>query len=260
MKIRYLITMIGLRLASNANIWAEGGVIEGIVRCGKEAVEYAKVGIPKPGKGAITDGTGHFELKNVPPGRHELQITCIDYQTHKENFTIAPNDRKTFDIEMTADAYSVDEVVVTGTMRAVSRTQSPVPVEVVTPLLFRKNPTPSLFEAIGMVNGVKPQINCNVCNTGDIHINGMEGPYTMILIDGMPIVSALSGVYGLSGIPNSLVERIEVVKGPASSLYGSEAMGGIINVITKDVGKAPRLNMDIFATNWLEYNIDGAIS
>ena len=131
-------------------------------------------------------------------------------------------------------------------------------MEVITPALFRKNPAPSLFESIGMVNGVKPQLNCNVCNTGDIHINGMEGPYTMILIDGMPIVSALSTVYGLSGIPNSMVERIEVVKGPGSSLYGSEAMGGIINVITKNPLKAPVISTDIFATSWREYSADAS--
>ena len=160
-----------------------------------------------------------------------------------------------------AEFDSVDDIefegaVITGTMKEVSRLDSPVPVEVITSKLFQKNPSPSLFDAIGMVNGVRPQINCNVCNTGDIQINGMQGPYTMILIDGMPIVSALSTVYGLNGIPNSMVERIEVVKGPASSLYGSEAMGGIINIITKDVEKAPQFSADFFTTSWLEYNTD----
>ena len=150
----------------------------------------------------------------------------------------------------------LEAAVITGTMKEVKRLDSPVPMEIITPQLFKKNPTPSLFEAVGMVNGVRPQLNCNVCNTGDIHINGMEGPYTMILIDGMPIVSALSTVYGLSGIPNSMVERIEVVKGPASSLYGSEAMGGIINIITKDASKAPLFTADLFTTTWLEYNAE----
>src|SRR6218665_348848 len=89
------------------------------------------------------------------------------------------------------------DVVVTGTIRAVTRAESPVPVEVYSPKFFAKNPTPSLFEAVGLINGVRPQISCNVCNTGEIRINGMPGPYTMILIDGMPIVSALSTVYGL---------------------------------------------------------------
>lgn len=151
---------------------------------------------------------------------------------------------------------NIDDVVVTGTLKEVRRSDSSIPVEIITPKLFQKNPTPSLFDAVGMINGVKPQLNCNVCNTGDIHINGMDGPYTMVLIDGMPIVSGLSTVYGLSGIPNSLVERIEVVKGPAASLYGSEAMGGIINVITKNPVKAPLFSFDVFSTSWGEVNTD----
>ena len=113
-----------------------------------------------------------------------------------------------------------------------------------------------MYDALQNVNGVRPQLNCNVCNTGDIHINGLEGPYTMILIDGMPIVSGLSTVYGLSGIPNSMIKRIEIVKGPASSLYGSEAVGGLINVITKDPSNAPVLAADVFATSWQEFNTD----
>ncbi|MGZ5248240.1 MAG: TonB-dependent receptor plug domain-containing protein, partial [Flavitalea sp.] len=143
------------------------------------------------------------------------------------------------------DTANLQQVVVTGTMRTVLKSASPVPVEVYTPRFFMKNPTPALFDALSMINGVRPQLNCNVCNTGDIHINGMEGPYTMILIDGMPIVSSLASVYGLFGIPNSLVDRIEVVKGPASSLYGSEAIGGLINVITKNPLNAPRFFADI---------------
>ncbi|PQL94930.1 TonB-dependent receptor plug domain-containing protein [Apibacter adventoris] len=156
-------------------------------------------------------------------------------------------------------AKNIEDVVITGTLKEVRRSDSPIPVEIITPKLFQKNPTPSLFDAVGMVNGVKPQLNCNVCNTGDIHINGMEGPYTLILIDGMPIVSGLSTVYGLSGIPNSIVERIEVVKGPAASLYGSEAMGGIINVITKNPVKAPLFSLDVFSTSWGEVNTDTSL-
>ncbi|HRF39444.1 MAG TPA: TonB-dependent receptor plug domain-containing protein, partial [Saprospiraceae bacterium] len=94
------------------------------------------------------------------------------------------------------------------------------------------------------LSGVQPVINCNVCNTGDIQINGIEGVYTQILLDGMPIVSGLGTVYGLMGIPNSLIERIEVVKGPAGTLYGSEAMAGQINIITKNSLSAPRFSLD----------------
>lgn len=156
----------------------------------------------------------------------------------------------------TLENSSIEEVVITGTLKEISKDDSPVNIDIITPKLFQKTATPNLFEATSLVNGVKPQINCNVCNTGDIHINGMEGPYTLILIDGMPIVSGLSSVYGLMGIPASMIERLEIAKGPAGALYGSEAMGGTINLITKNASLAPKFYADYFGTSYLENNLD----
>lgn len=150
----------------------------------------------------------------------------------------------------------VEEVVITGTLKEISKDDSPINIDIITPKLFQKTSTSNLFEATSLVNGVKPQINCNVCNTGDIHINGMEGPYTLILIDGMPIVSGLSSVYGLMGIPASMIERLEIAKGPAGALYGTEAMGGTINLITKNAALAPKFYLDYFGTSYLENNLD----
>lgn len=158
--------------------------------------------------------------------------------------------------DVSKDTAALGEVVVSGTMRATYRSASPVAVEVYTPAFFRKNPSPGIFEALQLVNGVRPQLNCNVCNTGDIHMNGLEGPYTLILIDGMPIISSLASVYGLQGIPTALIERVEIVKGPASSLYGSEAMGGLINVITRQPAKAPKLSLEYSGTSWNEHQAD----
>jgi outer membrane receptor for ferrienterochelin and colicins len=232
--------------------------LKGKVNSKEGAVINASIKIAGTTIGTISDVNGNFNLSNLKNSHQMLVVSAIGYLTKKQTVHLSTAN-STVTIFLENDDFGLNEIVVTGTMKEMSRSDSPIPVEVITPQLFKKNPTPTLFEAIGMVNGVQPQLNCNVCNTGDIHINGMEGPYTMILIDGMPIVSALSTVYGLNGIPNSMVERIEVVKGPASSLYGSEAMGGIINVITKNPDKAPLLSADVFSTSWGELSADAAI-
>ncbi len=208
-------------------------------------------------KGTITDNAGNFQISNLAIGEYTLVISGVSFKTISRKIEIKGHEKLDFELETNHE--SLDEVVVTGTMKEISKMASPVSVDIISPKFLFKNPTPSIFDALQNVNGVRPQINCNVCSTGDIHINGLEGPYTMVLIDGMPIVSSLSTVYGLSGIPVSLIERVEVVKGAASTLYGSEALGGLINIITKNAKKAPILSFDTFATSWGEVNTDLAI-
>jgi outer membrane receptor for ferrienterochelin and colicins len=202
-----------------------------------------------------TDSIGNFKFIDLKPGSYNLKISAIGYRTVFAKVELH-QDTVLNTLQLESLDEKLNEVVVTGTQKEVNRIESPVPVEIYTAKFFKKNPTPSIFEALQNVNGVRPQLNCNICNTGDIHINGLEGPYTMVLIDGMPIVSSLSTVYGLSGIPNALVERIEVVKGPASSLYGSEAVGGLINIITKKVQNASAFSADFMATDYKEFNTD----
>ncbi len=206
------------------------------------------------------DGTFTYEFKNTGTYHINIENSNGFIQTFELNLT-KPEEQ--FEFVLSTEDSQVDllnEIVISGTMKPVLRSESLVPVEVYTPTFFKKNPTPNIFEALQNVNGVKPQINCSVCNTGDIHINGLEGPYTFVLIDGMPIVSGLSTVYGLSGIPNSLIEKVEIVKGPASSLYGSEAVGGLINIITKNPLYASKYAVDVFGTSWGEINTDLGLS
>ena len=221
-----------------------------------QGVPFANVYLKETKSGTATDENGIYTITNLFPGKYVLTVSAIGYSTERLPFLIGKGETITLNITLNASAESLDETVVTGTLKPVSRLESAVPVEVYSPAFFKKNPSAGLFDALQNVNGVRPQINCNVCNTGDIHINGLEGPYTLIMIDGMPIVSGLGTVYGLSGIPNSLIEQIEIVKGPASTLYGSEAVGGLINVITKNTLSAPEFFADSFLTGWGEYNLD----
>lgn len=234
----------------------QNGLLQGQILAEGNPVEFATAWLKNTQYGQVSDSTGRYTIE-APAGKYTLAIAMLGYTSFEQSIEISPGQTTQLTpVELMENASTLDEVVVTGTLKEVNRLESPVPVEVYSPTFFKKNPTPNIFEALQTINGVRPQLNCNVCNTGDIHINGLEGPYTMVLIDGMPIVSSLSTVYGLSGIPNALVERMEVVKGPASSLYGSEAIGGLINIITKTPQNAPVFTADVMATSFLEYNTD----
>lgn len=223
-----------------------------------DPVPWATVAIPSLKIGVTADSSGHFLLPGVPAGNWELEVKYVGYQPYTVRIRTNGTTPAHKEIVLLDAGTSLDEVVVSGTMKEVSKLDSPVPVEVYTAKFFKSNPAPTVFDALQNINGVRPQLNCNICNTGDIHINGLEGPYTMVLIDGMPIVSGLSTVYGLSGIPQSLIERVEIVKGPASTLYGSEAVGGLINIITKNPRTTPLLAIDAFGTGWGEVSADVA--
>ena len=235
---------------------AQESSISGKTTSHGEPLAFVNIYLKNTQLGASSNENGFYTLKNVLPGKYTLIASTLGFETFSTVLTIQQGKEVLLDIELEPSVASLDEMVITGTLKPVSRLESPVPVEVYKPTFFKKNPTANIFEALQNVNGVRPQINCNVCNTGDIHINGLEGPYTLVLIDGMPIVSGLGTVYGLSGIPNSLIEQIEIVKGPASTLYGSEAVGGLINIITKNNLTAPEFFADSFMTDWGEYNLD----
>ncbi|TKB99026.1 TonB-dependent receptor [Pedobacter cryophilus] len=247
----YIVTFIFISLSASA----QTAKLSGMVIAEGKSIENVSINLIETNYVTFTDSLGYYTI-DIPYGTYKLQALAIGFKAVVKNIILKDNEPLVVNFDLTNFQNALNEVVVTGTLKEVNRLESPVPVEVYTPAFFRKNPTPNIYEALQNVNGVRPQLNCNICNTGDIHINGLEGPYTMVLIDGMPIVSSLSTVYGLSGIPNSLVERIEVVKGPASSLYGSEAVGGLINIITKKPQNAALFSADIFATGYGEYNTD----
>ena len=201
----------------------------------------------------ITNEMGVFSVESVK-GENKLFISYVGYTSKIITLESTGDSINMGSIVLVND--SLDEIVISGTLRQVSKLKSAVPIELYTANFFKATPKASFFEAIEGINGVRPQLNCNICNTGDIHINGQEGANTMVLIDGLPLVSGLSTVYGLSGIPQSLIKQVEVIKGPASTLYGSEAIGGVINLITKSPETVHPFNLDTFISSWGELNID----
>lgn len=252
------LTFIVLLISAHFNLLAQNKIHGTISDVDGLVLPFANVLIDGTNTGTSTNANGYYELETSLTGTQTLLFSYVGYLSFKKSIEFKSVDVISLNVSLTASP-ELNEVVVTGNLREMSRKESTVPVEVYSPVFFKHNPNPSIYESMHSINGIRPQLNCNICNTGDIHINGLEGAYTMVLIDGMPIVSGLSSVYGLMGIPNSMVERIEVVKGPASAIYGSEAMGGVINVITKIAEDHPLFSADVMTTSWMEHNIDLAL-
>lgn len=224
--------------------YAQDYTISGTIKSGESPVPFAKLMLTPVNIGAVTDENGAYIIQNVPKGEYDLKVSSVGYKDVVQKINVQ-KDIKDLAIELEDNDLQLNTVVVTGTMRETSIKNSPVKIEVLSQNFFRAAPVMSVIEAMETVNGVQEQVNCGVCGTNDIHINGMEGPYTLVLIDGMPIVSGLSSVYGFNGIPASMIDRVEIVKGPSSTLYGTEAVGGVVNIITKSPDKAPVVDVDV---------------
>jgi outer membrane receptor for ferrienterochelin and colicins len=205
---------------------------------------------------AVSGAGGGFTLA-LGTGRWELRVTAIGHRPVRRTITV-PADSLLGTLDLEPLAAELEQLVVTGTMQETSLADSPVKVELVMARALRRNLTNNLMESVRTLPGLQEQVDCGVCYTNSIRINGMEGPYTAVLIDGVPLMSALATTYGFNGINPAILDRVEVVKGPASTLYGSEAMGGVVNVITKDPRFAPAWSLTTYATSHGEMSTDVA--
>lgn len=202
-----------------------------------------------------TDAGGELRVPVAEPGPVRLQVRALGFDAEEVEIEVPEGRWVPVDISLAESAIPLNPMVVTGTLSETRVKDSPVKVEVVSARLLERHASRSLMESVDKINGLYGQVDCGVCYTNNIRINGMEGPYTAVLIDGMPIQGALASVYGLNGIHPALVERLEILKGPQSTLYGSEAMGGVVNVITKDARFAPKWSLEASRSDLGENNV-----
>ncbi|WP_420319193.1 TonB-dependent receptor [Ekhidna sp.] len=227
--------------------------IKGNVSFHGEGFPGATVRLLETDYGAVTDAAGDFTITDLPEGTYTLEIRSVGFKMEKQEVAVPTT--QNLQIELQESTLTMDEVVVTGTMQPTFVSQSPVKVEVITSKhlnTYIPAAATSVVEGISLVNGVQEVVACGVCFTNSISINGLPGPYTAVLMDGSPIYGNLASVYGLNGIPSMIIDRFEVIKGPSSTLYGSEAVAGVINIITKDPSTQPLLSADVMGTSHYE--------
>ncbi len=225
----------------------------GRVMHGDSAVSAAAVSIGNTG--TITGADGSFSFSMINAGNHVISVSAIGFSPYKKKIRVL-QDTVRLQVDLKKKEFTLHQVQITAYREEMIVRDSTVRMEIYSGAFLKRNLPENLMQIVNSMNGVQEQLNCGVCNTSDIHINGLEGPNTLVLIDGMPVVSALSTVYGLNGIPASIIDRIEVTRGPSSAIYGTDAIAGTINVVTKSPVHAPRFELNSFLSSQLERNSD----
>ena len=228
-------------------IYSQSTEIKGTVNSDSGLLSYASVSVLDSDLGVIADENGNFNLKLDLSIHKTLLITFLGYVPKKISLNNPSLDLNSLKIILEEDINGLNEVVVTGSLKEEYVTDSPVKVNVITSKKinsFIPSAGANITEIVQLVNGAQEVIACGVCYTNSISINGLEGPYTSVLLDGIPMYGNLASVYGLNGIPNMIIDRLEIVKGPSSTLYGSEAVAGVINILTKDPREQPFFSLD----------------
>lgn len=214
----------------------EGNMISGhvIERGTENDIPYAAILIVDNGQGTVTNEQGEFSFRHLPAGNYRLRVSALGYKTQEKVVTVSKDFTAVVHFQMVEESFMTDEVVVSANRNEVSRREAPVVVNVMGSKLFETVNSPDLAKSLNYQSGLRVENNCQNCTFPQVRINGLEGPYSQILINSRPIMSALSGVYGLEQIPVNMIERIEVVRGGGSALFGANAVAGTINIITKD--------------------------
>ena len=200
-----------------------------------EMLPYINVTIVGTTIGTTTDSTGHYILNDVPEDEEfTVEVSAVGYNTITKTLKVSQGEPQEIDFEITEQQLSLDAVVVSANRNVSTRREAPSLVSVLDHRLFDVTSSPTVAEGLSFQSGVRVENNCQNCGFTQVRLNGLDGHYSQILIDSRPVFSALAGVYGLEHLPANMIERIEVVRGGGSALYGASAIGGTVNIITKE--------------------------
>lgn len=226
-----LCLFVAFSISANTNANISGHTIE---KKTKEHLSYITVALKGTTIGTASDAGGHFVLKNLPLGEHIIVVSGIGYKPNEQKINLQKGGTVELNFEMEEDAVMLDNVVVSANRSETSRRETSNIVNILSPKIFETTNSVCLAQGLNYQPGLRVESNCQNCGFQQVRINGLEGPYTQILIDSRPIFSALAGVYGIEQIPANMIDRVEVVRGGGSALFGSNAIAGTINIITKE--------------------------
>ncbi|MBA3985513.1 MAG: TonB-dependent receptor, partial [Flavobacteriales bacterium] len=231
--MKHLFLLLSLFAISVVMAQDNQATISGTITFKENPVPFASVFAKGGTLGTSADIDGKFTL-NVPSGAIAIVVQSQGFRSQTKQITIEAKSTVEINFSLVEDMLGLEEVVVSATRNRIIKKEAPVIVNVLSPKLFTATQSISLADGLNYTSGVRVETNCQNCGFTQVRLNGLEGQYTQILVNSRPVFSALNGVYGLEQIPVSIIERVEVVRSGGSALFGSNAIAGTINVITKE--------------------------
>jgi outer membrane receptor for ferrienterochelin and colicins len=232
----FIFLILGIISNSFANAKTETGFIKGTIidEITNEGLIGANIILMGTELGAASDLNGDFFIESAPTGQYTLQIRYLGYHTKEHKIQILPNQTTEVLLDLTFTALSGESVVVTASRNSQKRNEAPVIVNIIDEFVFDNTQSLSLSEGLNFQPGVRMEVDCQTCNYTQIRMNGLGGSYSQILIDSRPVFSPLNGLYGLDYIPTNMIEQVETIRGGGSALFGASAIGGVVNILTKE--------------------------
>ena len=227
----------------------------------REHLSFVNVQVEGTSLGCLTDESGHFYLKNLPEGEHTIVFSMIGYETEKRTVTLQRDTLIELNVSIAETSFMIDNVVVTANKYATKQREVATIVNVISPLIISSTTSNSMADVLNFQTGLRVEETCSNCGVPQIRINGLEGQYTQILMDSRPIFSSLASVYSLEQLPAGMVDRIEVIRGGGSALYGANAIAGVVNIITKEPNRnSLNINNSTVFTEHGTYDINTAMN
>ncbi|GBD06500.1 Colicin I receptor [bacterium HR21] len=217
-------------LRAQASAVLEGRVVEAPTG---EPLSGATVRIEGTLLGAVSAQSGSFRIRGVPPGEHLLRVSLVGYRHFRQRIHLTAGDTLRLTIALEPQPVGFGEVVVTAAKRAQSMQEAPVSITVVEARQIQERSFNRLDEVLRTLPGV-------AVNRDQVSIRGSSGfafgvgSRTLLLLDGIPLLSGDGGEMKYDALPLFSIERVEVLKGAASALYGTAALGGVVNVLTRE--------------------------
>ena len=200
----------------------------------QEHLSFVNVQVEGTALGCLTDESGHFYLKNLPEGELTIVFSMMGYETEKRTVSLRRDTLIEMNVAIAETSFMIDNVVVTANNYETKQREVATIVNVISPLIIQSTTSNSMADVLNFQTGLRVEETCSNCGVPQIRINGLEGQYTQILMDSRPIFSSLASVYGLEQLPAGMVDRIEVIRGGGSALFGANAIAGVVNIITKE--------------------------